>query len=120
MRVEGSIPKTTPPPIQDTVTLVTMALAFISEMVVVSSILNDVLLINYLEKSVRLRDTFAGKRISETRGEKTVSEGLSELYRQKCRTGVRTKLLFFILRIHHFMEMTWFSRTYYLNSRPPN
>jgi len=41
-----------------------------------------------------LRDTFAGKIISETRGVKTDSEKWSQFYRQKCRAGVRTKLLF--------------------------
>jgi len=45
-------------------------------------------------KSVRLRDTFAGKIISETRGVQTDSEKVPNFYRQKCRAGVRTKLLF--------------------------
>ena len=40
-----------------------------------------------------MRDTFAGKIISETRGAKTDSEKWSEFYRQKCRAGVRTRLL---------------------------
>ena len=37
---------------------------------------------------------FAGKIISETRWSKNISEKWSEFYRQKCRAGVRTKLLF--------------------------
>ena len=50
-------------------------------------------------KSVRLRDTFAGKIISETREVKTISEKWSDFYRQKCRAGVRTKLLFLVTRL---------------------
>jgi len=40
-----------------------------------------------------LRDTFAGKIISETWWWRNISEKWSEFYRQKCRAGVRTKLL---------------------------
>jgi hypothetical protein len=41
-----------------------------------------------------LRDTFAGKMFSDFRGAKYSFEKWSEFYRQKCRAGVRTKLLF--------------------------
>ena len=41
-----------------------------------------------------LRDTFAGKIFSDFRGVENISEKWSEFYRQKCRAGVRTKLLF--------------------------
>ena len=56
--------------------------------------------------SVRVRDTFAGKKISETREVKKISEKWSEFYRQKCRAGVRTKLLFLVIP---YVYLTWFS-----------
>ena len=44
-----------------------------------------------------LRDTFAGKIISEFWRPKNISEKWSEFYRQKCRAGVRTRLLFLVI-----------------------
>jgi len=47
-------------------------------------------------KSVRLRDTFAGKNLTEIRRRETDSEKVQNFYRQKCRAGVRTKLIFLV------------------------
>jgi hypothetical protein len=43
------------------------------------------------------RDTFAGKMFSDFWRAKYISEKWSEFYRQKCRAGVRTKLLFLVM-----------------------
>ena len=48
-----------------------------------------------------LRDTFAGKIFSDFWRPKNISEKRSEFYRQKCRAGVRTKLLFLVVIISH-------------------
>ena len=64
----------------------------------IQNIITYVLLIE-CKKFVRVRDTFAGKIISETREVKTISEKWSDFYRQKCRAGVRTKLLFLVYTI---------------------
>ena len=48
-----------------------------------------------------LRDTFAGKIISDFWRPKNISEKWSEFYRQKCRAGVRTKLLFLVSVVNH-------------------
>ena len=50
---------------------------------------------------VRLRDTFAGKIFLDFWCKENVSEKRSEFYRQKCRAGVRTKLLFLVIIINH-------------------
>jgi hypothetical protein len=48
-----------------------------------------------------LRDTFAGKNLTEIRSLENISEKLPNFYRQKCRAGVRTEFLFLIIVISH-------------------
>ena len=51
----------------------------------------------YSEKSVMLRDTFAGKIFSDFWWAENIFKKWSEIYRLKCRAGVRTKLLFLVI-----------------------
>ena len=76
-----------------------------------NNILNALAHITVASSSVRLRDTFAGKILTIFQNYISLPINLNTFYRQKCRAGVRTKLLFLVIPyIHNYNNVNLYTR----------